>query len=135
MAFFEKDWFMRQLKLSLDMAASLILGKDFSPYHITDPEHLTTADLLHQRILTLLEEEDANGAEDLLFETVDGEDMDLYEVGLDFYDRLNEMDDRALERLDFSREEIREGLTDLSAEYGCDGLFDQLRLSWSLEDE
>ncbi len=133
MAFFEKDWFMRQLKLCVDMAASMILGKEFSPYQLSNQEPMSPADQLHVQILTLLNQGDINGAEDALFDAVEPEDMDIYYVGLDFYDRLNQLTDRELTQLDFSREEIREGLTDLSAEYGCDGLFDQLKLSWSEE--
>ena len=133
MAFFEKDWFMRQLKLCVDMAASLILGKEFSPYQLSGQDPLSPADQLHLRIVTLLKEGDVNGAEDALFDAVDPEDMEIYHVGLDFYDRLNQLNDKELDRLDFSREEIRDGLTDFAAEYGCDGLFDQLKLSWSQE--
>ncbi len=127
MAFFEKDWFMRQLRVFVEMAASLLLGKDFTPYRIQDVDHMTTADLLHQRLLTMLDEQDANGAEDLLFESVNPDDMAIYEVGLDFYNRLNEMDERELDRQDFSQEEIRDGLSDLTAEYGGGGLFDQIQ--------
>lgn len=134
MAFFEKDWFVRQLKLCVDMAASLILGKEFSSYKILDPDHLTEADLLHRQLVTLLNDREANSAEDLLFESLDPEDGTVFHVGLDFYDRLNQMEDRELEQQDFSREEIREGLTDLAEEYGCSGLFDQLKLSWSEEE-
>ncbi len=134
MGFFEKDWIVRQLKMSVDMAASLILGKEFSPYQITDPMNLTAADTLHQQMVTMLEDGDANGAEDLLFDTIDGEDISLYEVGLDFYNRLTCMEERDLEAAGFVREEIRDGLIDLSEEYGCAGLFEQLRLSWSEED-
>ncbi|MCD8145426.1 MAG: DUF6483 family protein [Oscillospiraceae bacterium] len=127
MAFFEKDWFMWQLRVFVDMAARLLLGKEFTPYLIQDEDHMTTADLLHQRLLTMLDEQDANGAEDLLFESVNPDDMAIYEVGLDFYNRLNEMDERELDRQDFSREEIRDGLSDLTAEYGGEGLFDQIQ--------
>ncbi len=130
MAYFEKDWFMRQLKLCVDMAASMILGKEFSPYQLSSQDPTTPADQLHVRIVTLLNQGDTNGAEDVLFDSVDPEDMDIYHVGLDFYDRLNQMTDRELAEVDFSREEIREGLADFSAEYGCDGLFDELNLSW-----
>lgn len=135
MSLVEKDWYMRQLRICIDMAASLVLGKDFSPYEPQDADHPTTADELHQQLMELLDEGNANDAEELLFEAADPEDMDIYEVGLDFYYHLNEMDEPELTRQDFSREEIREGLTDFSEEYGCEGLFDQLQLSWSEEDE
>ncbi len=133
MAFFEKDWFMRQLKLCVEMAASMILGKEFSPYQLSGQETMTAADQLHTQVVALLNRGDINGAEDALFDRVDPDDPDIYYVGLDFYDRLNQMTDKELDQLDFSREEIREGLTDFSAEYGCDGLFDQLKLSWPEE--
>jgi hypothetical protein len=133
MAFFEKDWFMRQLKLCVDMAASLILGKEFSPYQLSGQDPMSPADQLHVQVVTLLKEGDINGAEDALFEGVDPDDRSIYEVGLDFYDRLNQLTDKELSQLDFSREEIRDGLTDWSEEYGCDGLFDQLKLSWAEE--
>lgn len=54
-----------------------------------------------------------NEAEDLLFENFSSVDEYLI-VTINFYERLNSMTDEELEGLDFSRQELLEGLEDIS---------------------
>lgn len=54
----------------------------------------------------------------MLFEEVDTNDIKYLELALDFYNRLNEMDDEFLENNNFSRKEVEEGLKDLLKEFG-----------------
>lgn len=44
--------------------------------------------------------------------------IEYLRVGIDFYTNLNRLEDRVLEAHNYSREEIEQGLHDLSAEYG-----------------
>lgn len=74
--------------------------------------------MLHRRLLQLLKEGKINEAENMLFEEVDTNDIKYLELALDFYNRLNEMDDEFLENNNFSRKEVEEGLKDLLKEFG-----------------
>ena len=42
----------------------------------------------------------------------------ILRVGIDFYTNLNRLEDKVLEAHNYSREEIEQGLHDLSSEYG-----------------
>ena len=56
--------------------------------------------------------------QDPLFDEVDKSNIEYLRVGIDFYTNLNRLEDRVLEAHNYSREEIEQGLHDLSAEYG-----------------
>ena len=68
--------------------------------------------------MRLLEEGDLCGGEDLLFETAEEGGLGCLEAGVDFYARLNELSDAQLEEAGFGRDEIQEGLQDLSDHFG-----------------
>lgn len=55
-----------------------------------------------------------NKAEDILFEELEKDSsVDMYNVGVEFYNMLLEKNDKELEEGNFSREEIEQGLKDI----------------------
>ena len=115
---YEKDWFMMQIKMIVQVVAKLFLGKDTEPYKIEDEEHLTEADLLYRDLRALTAVGKINEAENLLFESIVPNREDILTVALDFYASLNLLTDEELEAADFSREEIKSGLEDAIAACG-----------------
>ena len=109
---YEKDWFMMQIKMMVQVVANLFLGKDTEPYKIEDEEHLTEADALYRDLKALTVTGKINEAENLLFDSIVPGREDILEVALDFYASLNLLTDEELEAADFSREEIKSGLED-----------------------
>ena len=69
-------------------------------------------------LMARLEVGDLGGAEDLLFEAAESGGLGCLEAGVDFYARLNELTDAQLEEAGFGRDEIQEGLQDLSRQLG-----------------
>lgn len=106
---FEEDWFMRQVDDMVRFLAGTILKKNTTNYEVTQEVH-SDADRLYLRINELLEDDKINEAENLLFEKIDGQNRRYLEIAVDFYARLNALDDDTLEKNNFSREEIGEGL-------------------------
>ncbi|NLY67115.1 MAG: hypothetical protein GX069_06095 [Tissierellia bacterium] len=115
---YEQDYIIRLVRNMVKIIAKAFLGKEGAKYEITDEQNLTQTDLLHRRLLHLLKEGKINEAENMLFEEVDTNDIKYLELALDFYNRLNEMDDEFLENNNFSRKEVEEGLKDLLKEFG-----------------
>lgn len=115
---YEQDYIIRLVRNMVKIIAKAFLGKEGAKYEITDKEKLTQTDLLHRKLLQLLKEGKINEAENMLFEEVDTNDIKYLELALDFYNRLNEMDDEFLENNNFSRKEVEEGLKDLLKEFG-----------------
>lgn len=68
---------------------------------------------MYERIINLLNQLKINEAEDLLFENIDTKDLIYIKVAMDFYNRLNKLNDEELEMADFTREEIKSGLEDI----------------------
>ena len=112
---------MRQVDMLVQALSRILLGKDadeqlageFDEFRISGESGLFSAELG-----ALLEQGELNRAENLLFERIAGGDPAYIRPGLMFYSRLNQRSDDFLEKHGFSREEIGEGLQDLTRAYG-----------------
>lgn len=123
---YEKDFLMRQIQLLVQFIARFVFGKDAAIFELPPQEQARAdGDPLEAALARLLDAGDVCGAENLLFEHFEpGNRAHLY-AALAFYARLNALSDDALSddalsAYNFSREEIRQGLTDAAARYGLD---------------
>lgn len=105
-----EDYLMRQIEGLARTLARLLFEKDTAEYRLPEEVAFTETDLLYQRLEQMVRDGEINQAEDLLFERLDTRDPQVLEVALAFYDLLNGLDDEELERHQYEREEIQEGL-------------------------
>ena len=115
MYYYEKDYIMRLIHGIAMVLARLLLGRQME-------EEGEIADVMDKqekeengRLLRMIDEGNVNRAEELLFDLLENaawEDRQKAALALSFYDHLNDKDDEFLEKADFSREEIMEGLED-----------------------
>ena len=110
---YHKDWLMQQIQGLAAALARMLFNVDTTVYEIQDHEQKTEADMLYLRLQALLDEKRINEAENLLFSSLDTQDMEYMRLAVDFYSKLNELSDDELEACDFSREEIDAGLKDV----------------------
>ena len=115
---FQQDFIMRQIELIAKYIAESIFKKKSTEYKIIEKENLSDTDKLHNKLVNLINENKINEAEDLLFDSLDLDNKKYLEVAIDFYSRLTKLDDATLELNDFTKEEIAEGLADVSNKYG-----------------
>lgn len=115
---FEQDYIMRMIHDLVRMLAKLLLGKDTVMYEFPDEAEFTEGDFLYKRILQLLEAGRINEAENMLFEGMHTDDLSYFEMAMDFYTRLNQLDDAYLEEHDYSREEIEDGIQMAARAFG-----------------
>ena len=120
---YRQDWIMRQIEMLTAFFARAIFGKERAFYVVRDEAHLSRGDLMHRRLLALLARGALCEAEDLLFEELDGQEGAGLAVAIDFYHRLNALDDAALGRGNFSRAEIADGLRDALGRHGLEALW------------
>ena len=80
-------------------------------------------------LIRLVDEKRINDAENFLFDNLDLENTKDFEIGMLFFKYLNEKDDLFLEEANYSREEISEGIIDLSREYGFGEFLDMFMKS------
>ena len=84
-------------------------------------------------ILTLEFDEDGtlmlnvtSDEEDLLFDEINPSDMRQFEMAMSFYLYLNDFGDDYLEKNNYSRDEITEGIRSICKEYGVSSMVDFL---------
>lgn len=116
---FEQDWIMRQVSDMVRFMTRVILQKESPLYQQSGEESPNSeSGLPHQRLGKLIDEQKFREAKNVLDERMDGSDRKDFEVAVDFYARLNRMDDKTLEENGFSREEIQEGLNSAAHAFG-----------------
>lgn len=73
---------------------------------------------LYVYLRKLVDDKKINEAENYLFEKIESNNKNDFLAGMSFYKYLNEKDDNFLEECDYTRDEIVEGMADLSKRYG-----------------
>ena len=122
---FQNDWMMRQIDEITRVLARVIFNKESTIYNVIVDEqgNCTDAGELYLRLKVLIKQGELNKAENILFERIKSSyDMQYFEIAIDFYAQINSFDDEKLERLNFSREEIKEGLEEVKKIYEVDNL-------------
>jgi uncharacterized protein DUF6483 len=115
---FEQDYVMRIIQSLVKFLAKTFLDKDAILYELPSEKNYTQTDYLHKQLLSLITQGKINEAENLLFEKLDSKNKRYMELALDFYQRLNDLDDEFLEEHNFPRDEIEQGLKDIVKEFG-----------------
>lgn len=111
------DYIMRQIEGLSRMLARVIFSREMESeeIHLDEDGSLSGADVLAYRLKKLLHERKINEAENLLFETLEASPLPVYgQTALDFYRELSALSDEELAACDFSREEIADGLREVS---------------------
>ena len=112
------DWIAHQIQMLVRFIAKLIWKKDTIEYQVAEQSRLSETDLLYYEIEKLLAHSKICEAENLLHERLDKSNNKYLELAIDFYQKLNNMSDEALENADFSREEIESGLKEIMRIFG-----------------
>ncbi len=110
---FQDDYIMRQIEMLTRFIGNVLLQGDTTDTGISVDEegYIVEGDFLSYRLNGLLLEGKINEAENLLFEAIEESPKRAYlKTAMDFYETLGSLSDEQLERGDFSRDEIIEGL-------------------------
>lgn len=108
---------MRKIETIIQMVAKIIFKKDFErdniQFDIYDESNSVEIHRLYERLIDLINELKINEAENILFVEINNDDLIYIKIAVDFYNRLNKLNDEELERANFTREEIKSGLEDI----------------------
>lgn len=115
-----QDWLMRQIEMITQVIAKIVFNKESPVYILPEDNHIEHTDTLFSRLEELLAAGKVNEAENRLFDGMDPEDMRYLEVALGFYAELNAWSDEELAQCDFTRQEIKQGIRDISGIYHVD---------------
>ena len=122
---FEQDYVMRLIKEMVRAILKLLFNIDTnspSAELLKDAEERQTLD----ELLDMVDNGFINEAENKIYEmTEEGKKTGL-EIALLFYAYLNDKSDEFLETHNYSRDEIKDGLKEVTIRYGVDGFADIL---------
>ena len=106
------DYLMRQIEDMARFLGKVLFVKTEETIPLFDEQgNVLESGLLYKRLCSMLEEGDANSAENLLFDEVEAHPDPAYlQVAVQFYADLQHWTDAALEAADFSRQEVLDGL-------------------------
>lgn len=116
----EEDYIMRIIHEMVRTLLKLLFHIDEKKEDIQIGDVET--DRKYRLLCKLVESGRINEAEDRLFDGIEPSDLTYLQMGLLFFDHLNDLSDEELEEADYTREEIRMGIEALLKEYGYDGL-------------
>ena len=122
----EKDYILRMIKDLTKSIAHLILGKSEIEYELPEESEYSRVDTLYVKLIELVNIGQINEAEDLLFDEINPSDMRQFEMAMSFYLYLNDFGDDYLEKNNYSRDEITEGIRSICKEYGVSSMVDFL---------
>lgn len=113
----KKDWILDQIEDLTESVAKIFLNEP-SPEYIPEKVPNSSSDKLYNELNSLISEKKINDAENLLFEKIDIKNIKHLAVAIDFYSKLNKFSDQDLEKANYSRQEISEGLDDILNKFG-----------------
>lgn len=67
-----------------------------------------------------------NEAENILYEEIEEGNLEYLKMAVLFYEHLNKMSNEYLEKCDYSRQEVADGMKQMMKRYGYDSLADTL---------
>ncbi len=122
---FEQDYIMRLIKEMVRMILKILFNID------TDSP---TTELLSEtwerecleNLLTLVDNGNINEAENKIYELISNKNMENLKIALLFYSYLNGKTDDFLEKNNFNRKEVEDGLKGVISKYGLENLTDFL---------
>lgn len=109
------DYFMRQIEDMGRMLGEILFLKIEEPIPDFDEQgNLLESGLLYRCLCAMLDKRDVNGAENLLFNSLEEHPKEeFFRVALQFYLDLQKWTDAELLAANFSRQEILDGMNEL----------------------
>ena len=120
---FEQDYIMRCIHEMVRFILKMLFNID----DINQCEEKTQMKMReHSKLMSMASEGKINEAENYLYDCIDSNDKNWLIIGIRFYNLLNEFDDIFLEKHDYSRQEVHDGLIRLLSSYGHESLLSVL---------
>lgn len=117
---FEQDYVMRLIREMVRAILKLLFNIDTDSPSTELLKDSKKKQMLNE-LLNMVDDGFINEAENRIYEiTEEGKKIDL-KMALLFYSYLNDKSDKFLEEHNYSRDEIKAGLEDITARYGVDG--------------
>jgi hypothetical protein len=98
--------------------AKTVLNKEEESIEQINLNDISSGDILQIILKRLVNDGEYNKAENMLFKTINkNSSQEIYQIAVNFYNLLLEKSDEELEKGNFTREEIYQGLQDIKKIY------------------
>lgn len=114
----ENDYIVRMITDIVRAIIRLILGKDIAGEELINEAESPVTYLLNQELIKMADNGDITGAEDRLYDLLNEDDMSTFELAMSFYLHINQYEENFLDKNNFSREEIKEGIFNILTIFG-----------------
>lgn len=114
----KQDYILRMIEELINVLIKTLKNENKEDIEIDDVEKLKNENKFYKELIDLVDNKKINEAENYLYEKLEENNKTDFVIGMAFYKDLNEKDDSFLEECNYSREEVLEGIADLSKMYG-----------------
>lgn len=105
----EQDYLLRQIKGVAKVIAQILFHRESFDYVLPENGNYSEFDNLFLKLNSMLENNEINEAENLLFEHIDGKNPVYLQIALSFYETLAQKPEKVLTENNFSKAEIEQG--------------------------
>lgn len=116
----KNDWLLDQIQNLTLLISKVFFKKSTAKYELESELNNTDCDSLYNKLNKLILQGKLCEGEDLLYKNIDTSNIKYLEIAVDFYESLNLLSDSELQKANFSREEINEGLIEILVRYNID---------------
>ena len=114
------DWLLKQINVVSEFLQKLFTDMETSR-KLNENEQYQKDSFEFERLLeNLIEEDRINDAENILFEKLETNNLMYATIATRFYDKLKGLSDEKLQKSNYSREEILQGLNDMCDMFGLE---------------
>jgi hypothetical protein len=116
---FQDDWIMRQINDMVRFITVIMTKKETTEFdQVEEQKNASGRNDLRDKLTLMIDEKKIKEAEELLLDSLDIKDRQYLNLSIDFYAKLNRLDNEALEQGGFSREAVQKGLSGVAARFG-----------------
>lgn len=114
------DWLLKQINVVSEFLQKLFTDMETNR-KLNENEQYQKDSFEFERLLeNLIEEDRINDAENILFEKLETNNLMYATIATRFYDKLKGLSDEKLQKSNYSREEILQGLNDMCDMFGLE---------------
>lgn len=114
------DWLLKQINVVSEFLQKLFTDMETSRKLNENEEYQKDSFEFERLLENLIEEDRINDAENILFENLETNNLMYATIATRFYDKLKGLSDEKLQKSNYSREEILQGLNDMCDMFGLE---------------
>lgn len=112
----------KELGDCIKMCMFFMCGTSENKYKQPKFMEVESGDSIYYRLIEMIDKGDFNEAENTMYECLNPEEIDDCYTMLCVYDYMNEFDDEFIEKNNYSREEIRDGVENIGRGFGMENM-------------